>query len=78
MWRSRLILGIYAELWMIGMLASNRVNPHTVDVVLVRPLPLLAGRGDPEPVGELRLFAEGERALATRLCAGAGESRAAS
>jgi hypothetical protein len=31
MWRSRLVLGIYAELWMIGMLAGNRVDPHTVD-----------------------------------------------
>lgn len=121
-----LVVGIYGLLWMIGMLASYRVNPHsvdddglhirtggtvhvlvpwnaigsvrmrrrsyegsrsirlltdgpertlafamgsqtTLDVVLSRPLPLLAFRGDPDPVGEVRLHADDERALAARL-----------
>jgi hypothetical protein len=132
-----LFAGIYGVLWMVGMLASYRVHPHTVDddglhlrhggtvhlvvpwdavaevrirrrpyegarslrvsgegpdrvlemviggqtmvdVVLSRPLPLLAFRGDPEPVSEVRLFADDEKALAARLRAGLGERRAAS
>jgi hypothetical protein len=29
--RIALVAGIYGLLWMVGMMASNRVNPHTVD-----------------------------------------------
>ena len=135
--RLLLFAGIYGVLWMVGMLASYRVHPHTVeddglhlrhgatihllvpwdaidevrirrrpyegarnlrvsgegadrvlemvigsqtmvDVRLTRPLPLLAGRGDDEPIGEVRLFADDEKALAARLRAGLGERRAAS
>jgi hypothetical protein len=131
-----LVLGIYGLLWMIGMLASYRVNPHsvdgdglhirtggtvhvvvpweaidsvrmrrrayegsrsvrvegegparvlafamgsqtTLDVVLSRPLPLLAFRGDAEPVGEVRLHADDEKALTSRLRAGLAERRPA-
>ena len=132
-----LVVGIYGLLWMVGMLAGYRVNPHTVDdaglhirhggtvhvfvpwdaigavrmrrrsyegsrsirvegegperalafamggqttldVVLCRPLPLLSFRGDPEPVGVVRLHADDEKALAVRLRAGAEERQAAS
>ncbi len=132
-----LIAGVYGVLWMIGMLASYKVHPHTVDdaglhvraggtvhalvpweaidtvrrrrrayegsrtvrgegdgpervlaavigsqttvdVVLSRPLPLLAFRGDPEPVGEVRLFADGDEALAARLRSGIHERRTTS
>jgi len=132
-----LIAGIYGVLWMVGMLASYRVHPHTVDevglsvraggtvclllpwdaieavrtrrrpyegartvrveregpdrvlavviggqttldVVLSRPLSLLAFRGDAEPIGEVRLFADDEKALAIRLRAGIQERRTAS
>ena len=130
-----LVVGIYGLLWMIGMLASYRVNPHsvdddglhirtggtvhvlvpwdaigsvrmrrrsyegsrsirlltdgaertlafvmgsqtTLDVVLSRPLPLLAFRGDPDPVGEVRLHADDERSLAARVRAGLEAGRA--
>jgi hypothetical protein len=49
-----------------------------VDVLLSRPLPLLAFRGDDEPVTEVRLFADDEKALVARLRAGLGEHRTAS
>jgi hypothetical protein len=132
-----LAAGVYGVLWMVGMLASYRVYPHTVDddglhirhggtvhllvpwdavaevrirrrpyegvrhlrvsgagpdrvlempigsqtmidVVLARPLPLLAVRGDADPVGEVRFFADDEKALVATLRAGLGESRPAS
>jgi hypothetical protein len=135
--RIAVVVGVYGLLWMVGMMASNRVNPHsldddglhvrlggtvhvvvpwdaidtvrtrrrsyegarslrvegqgaervlsvvvggqtTVDVVLARPLPLLAPRGDREPVGEVRLFADDEKALSAALRAGVTERRASS
>jgi hypothetical protein len=130
------VAGIYGVLWMIGMLASLRVHPHTVDehglhvrhggtvhllvpwaaidsvrrrrrpyegarsirtlgdgedrvlaivvgsqttldLPLRRPLPLLARRGDDEPVTELRLFADDDAGLAARLRDGLARHRAA-
>jgi hypothetical protein len=127
-----LVAGIYGVLWMVGMLASYRVHPHTVDgsgvhlrhggtvhllvpwdaitevrirrrphegarhlrlsgarphrvlemvvggqtmidVALARPLPLLAFPGDPDPVREVRFFADDEKALVATLRTGLGE-----
>ena len=42
----------------------------TVDVVLRRPLPLLAARGDADPIAELRLHADDPAALVRRVRAG--------
>lgn len=46
-------------------------NQTTVDVVLSRPLPLLAARGDAEPVSAVYLHADDPSALVRRLRAGA-------
>jgi hypothetical protein len=46
-------------------------NQTTVDVVLRRPLPLLAARGDGKPVGAVYLHADDPTALVRRLRAGA-------
>jgi hypothetical protein len=49
----------------------------TVDVELRRPLPLLAWRGDTEPVTQLRIFADDDGGLAARLRDGLERPRAA-
>ena len=56
----------------LEIVLSGQTN---VDVLLRRPLPLLAARGDGSPLGEVRFYADQPRQLATRLRAGTEESR---
>ena len=48
-----------------------------VDVLLRRPLPLLAARRDGSPPDEVRFYADQPRRLVTRLRAGTEECRGA-
>ena len=52
---------------------SNQTN---VEVVLLRPWPLFAARGDAGPVGVVRLFADDPGRLVTRLRLGLQGRRA--
>lgn len=56
----------------LHLLVSGQTN---IDVVLRRPLPLLARRGDDEPVAEVHFFADDAKALVSRLRAGLADRR---
>ncbi len=58
---------------LLDVVIANQTN---VEVVLVRPLPLLAARGDVEPVGAVRLYADDPGRLVARLRLGAEKRRA--
>ena len=57
----------------LGVVISNQTN---LEVVLLRPWPLLEARGDAGPVGVVRLFADDPGRLVTRLRLGLQGRRA--